>query len=230
MTDVQPKTIGGRSPEADMTPLVDGSAVLATVGVGALCWLLAVRQMKGMNMGVETTLGSFSFFVVAWATMMAAMMLPSALPAALRSARGSGRLAAAPRFATSYIAVWTLVGLAVYVLYRPHGTTVAGTLTIAAGLYELTPFKQACRRRCRANRSGFGFGLNCVGSSVGLMVVFLALGAMSITWMCVVALLVLAQKILPPRPVIDIPLALAIVAFGVAITLAPSALPGLMTN
>jgi predicted metal-binding membrane protein len=228
MTDDVPKILGGRSSERDATPLVDASAVAATVGVAALCWVVAVRQMKGMNMGVETTLGSFSFFVAAWVAMMAAMMLPGALPAALRTARASGRLAAAPLFAISYIAIWTLVGLAVYVLYQPHGTVVAGVLVIGAGVYELTLLKQAYRRRCRANSSGFAFGLNCVGSSAGLMVLFLAVGVMSIAWMCVVAVLVLTQKLLPPRMMIDVPIALAIVGLGVAIAVAPSSIPGLM--
>jgi len=48
-------------------------------------------------------------------------------------------------------------------------------------------------------RSGFGFGLACVGSSLDLMLVLLAVGLMSVTWMCVVAVLVLAQKLLPPE-------------------------------
>jgi predicted metal-binding membrane protein len=47
------------------------------------------------------------------------------------------------------------------------------------------------------------------------MVMLLALGAMSIAWMTVVAVLVLAQKVLPPIASIDVPLALAIVAFGI---------------
>jgi predicted dithiol-disulfide oxidoreductase (DUF899 family) len=34
-------------------------------------------------------------------------------------------------------------------LYRPHGYTAAGALVIAAGVYEFTPLKQNCRRRCR---------------------------------------------------------------------------------
>ena len=229
MTDERPLGIlGAGRAHVHAAPLVDASAVVATVGVAALCWVVASEQMQGMNMGVATTLGSLSFFVAAWMSMMAAMMLPGALPAALRSARGSGRLGAAPLFAASYLAVWTLVGLVVYALYQPHSTGVAGVLTIAAGLYELTPIKQAFRRRCRANRSGIEFGLNCVGSSAGLMLLFLAVGAMSITWMCVVALLVLAQKLLPPRAAIDVPVAFAIVGLGVAITIAPSAVPGLM--
>jgi hypothetical protein len=91
MTDERPlEIVDRRIVQRHATPLVDASAVVATVGVAALCWFVAVQQMKGMNMGVATTLGSFSLFVAALVSMMAAMMLPGALPAALRSARGSG--------------------------------------------------------------------------------------------------------------------------------------------
>ena len=209
---------------------IDVSAVLVTLGAAAACWVIAIHRMRGMDMGVDTTLGSFSFFFVAWVSMMAAMMLPCALPAVLRNARERGRVDAAPLFAASYLAVWALVGLLVYAVYRPHGTTVAGVLAIAVGLYELTPLKRGCRRRCRANRSGLGFGINCVGSSIGLMLLFLAVGAMSITWMCVIAALVLAQKVLPPRALVDVPVALAILGLGVAILVAPSSIPGLMPS
>jgi predicted metal-binding membrane protein len=188
--------------------------LIVLVGLAEACWVVAARQMSGMNMGAATELGSFGFFVAAWVPMMAAMMLPGAVPAA---ARVRGALAV-PGFAASYLAVWTLVGLAVYAVYRPHGAAVAGALTIAAGLYELTPLKRHCRRRCRERvRSGLEFGAYCVGSSIGLMVVLLALGAMSITWMAVVAVLVLAQKLLPPRAILDVPTALAIVVLGVLV-------------
>jgi predicted metal-binding membrane protein len=94
--------------------------------------------------------------------------------------------------------------------------------------YELTLFKRYCRWRCRTNcRSGFQFGLYCVGSSIGLMVMLVALGVMSVTWMSVVAVLVVVQKLLPPRASIDVPLALAILALGIVIAVAPSSIPGL---
>jgi predicted metal-binding membrane protein len=185
--------------------------------------------MDGMDMGVASDLGSFTFFIAVWVPMMAAMMLPGAVPAVSRYVRADGNVLAAPRFAGSYLAVWTFVGLAVYLLYRPHSAYAAGVLTIAAGVYELTPLKRDCRRRCRANvRSGFQFGLYCFGSSIGLMVMLVALGVMSLTWMVVIAVLVLAQKLLPLRPSIDVPVALAIVALGILIIAAPSSVPALV--
>jgi predicted metal-binding membrane protein len=188
--------------------------LIVLVGLAEASWALALRQMSGMDTGTATELGSLGFFVAAWVPMMAAMMLPGAVPAASRL-RGA---LAVPAFAGSYLVVWTAVGLAAYAVYRPHGAVAAGALTIAAGLYELTPLKRHCRRRCRESvRSGFEFGVWCVGSSLGLMVVLLALGAMSVTWMALVAVLVLAQKLLPPRAVRDVPVALAIVGLGILV-------------
>src|SRR5712692_2681731 len=204
------------------------AALAATLGLAAASWVVAVRQMNGMDMGVATRLGSLAFFVALWASMMAAMMLPGAAPAVLRRARASGRVRAVPLFAGSYLAVWTLVGDAVYALYRPHGSFVAGAVVIAAGVYEFTPLKQHFRRRCRESvRSGFEFGLYCVGSSIGLMLMLVALSVMSVTCMSVIAVLVLAQKLLPSKAAIDVPLALAIVGLGIRIVIAPPSVPGL---
>jgi predicted metal-binding membrane protein len=204
------------------------AALVATLGLAAASWVVAVRQMNGMDMGVATELGSLGSFLALWVSMMAAMMLPGAAPAVLRRAHASGRLRAVAPFVGSYLAVWTLVGIAVYALYRPHGSFAAGAIAIAAGIYEFTPLKQHCRRRCRESvRSGFQFGRYCVGSSIGLMVMLVALGVMSVAWMSVIAVLILAQKVLPPRTAIDVPLALAIVGVGIVIFLAPSSVPGL---
>jgi predicted metal-binding membrane protein len=205
------------------------AALTATLGLAAASWVVAVRQMTGMEMGVATPLGSFAFFVGLWVPMMAAMMLPGAVPAVLRRAHADGRVRSAPLFVGSYLAIWTLVGVAVYALYRPHGFLAAGAVAIAAGVYEFTPLKAHFRRRCRESvRSGFEFGLCCVGSCIGLMLMAVTLNVMSVTWMSVIAVVVLAQKILPPKAAIDVPLALAMVGLGILIVIAPSSIPGLM--
>ena len=165
--------------------------------------------MTGMEM--EPTLpGSVS--------MMAAMMLPGAVPAIARRAREHDGLLAAPVFAGSYLGTWALAAVALWLLYRPPGAVVEGALLVAAGLYELTPLKRACRRRCRERlHSGVRFGGYCFGSSIGLMLVLVAVDVMSVPLMVAVAVVVLAQKLLPPHPALDIPLALAIVALGIAV-------------
>src|SRR2546421_4036330 len=184
--------------------------------------------MDGMAMGVATRVGSFAFFVGAWVSMMAAMMLPGAAPPVLRRAHARGRVRAVPLFVVSYLAVWTLVGVAVYAAYRPHGPSTAGAVVIAAGVYELTPLKQHFRRRCRESvGSGFEYGLCCVGSSIGLMLMLLALSVMSVTWMSVIAVPILAQKLLPAKAAIDVPLALVIVGLGILIVIAPSSVLGI---
>jgi predicted metal-binding membrane protein len=204
------------------------TALTATLGLAAASWIVAVWQMDGMDMGVATGLGSFGFFAAVWVAMMAAMMLPGAAPTVVRRAHARGGVLAVPLFAGSYLAGWALVGVAVYALYRPHGTIAAGAVVIAAGAYEFTPLKRHFRRRCRDSvRSGLEFGLCCVGSSIGLMLM-LALGVMSVTWMCVIAVLVLAQKLLPAKAAVDVPLVLAIAGLGIWIIIASSAVPGLM--
>jgi predicted metal-binding membrane protein len=205
------------------------AALAVTLGLAAAAWVVAVRQMSGMDMGVATRLGSFAFFAGLWVTMMAAMMLPGAVPAVVRRVQASRRVRGVPFFLGSYLAVWALVGVAVYALYRPHGVVVAGAIVIAAGAYEFTPLKQHFRRRCQESTgSGLGYGLCCLGSSIGLMVMLVALSVMSVIWMSVIAVLALGQKLLPAKAAVDVPLALAIVGLGILIVLAPASVPGLM--
>jgi predicted metal-binding membrane protein len=200
----------------------------ATLGLAAACWAAAAWLMHGMDMGVATRPGSFWFFAAAWVTMMAAMMLPGSAPAIARRARLSGTVRDAAPFAGSYLAIWSLAGVAAYALDRPHGSLAAGAVVIAAGIYELTPAKRHFRRRClEETGSGLRFGLCCAGSSIGLMAMLVALDVMSLLWMSVVAVLACAQKLLAAKAVVDVPLALAIVGLGLVIVCAPSLVPGL---
>jgi predicted metal-binding membrane protein len=192
---------------------------VATLAIAAAAWIGAAQQMQGMDMGTATTLGSFPFFAAAWMLMMVAMMLPGAVPAVARRA-GTDGAGGVLRFAGSYLGVWALVGVAVYALYRPHGDAAAAALIVAAGAYELTPLKRACRRRCNERlRSGLQFGVYCVGSSIGLMAVLAAVGLMSVTWMAVIALLISVQKLVRLTAALDAALALGLLALGIAVAL-----------
>jgi predicted metal-binding membrane protein len=205
------------------------TALAATLGVAAASWGVLVHQMGGMDMGVAAPRVPFASFIVMWVVMMAAMMLPGLTPMLWRHARGGSRARDVALFVVSYLAVWGLFGLSVYALYRPHGTLIAGLVTIAAGTYELTPLKRSFRRRCSDDdHSGLVFGLCCVGSSIGLMLTQVALGLMSISWMFVAAVLIISQKVFRPNAIIDLPMALTIVALGMLIVVAPSSVPGLM--
>jgi predicted metal-binding membrane protein len=160
-------------------------------------------------------LGTPAAFAAMWLAMVAAMMLPGGAPALVRAAGVTGRAFTVPLFAVSYLAVWGAIGVLVYVLYEPHGATATGIVAIVAGVYELTPLKRACRERCRTTvRSGTQFGIYCLGSSIGLMAILVAVDVMSIAWCAVVGALITAQKLLPPRVWVDVPVALAIVIIG----------------
>jgi predicted metal-binding membrane protein len=159
-------------------------------------------------------------------------------------------------FALSYLAVWTVFGLAAYALYRGisslhigyldwsrEGPYVAGGLVVLAGLYELTPLKEICLRHCRspmhfvvggwrdgaggALRMGVEHGAYCLGCCWGLMLVLFAVGVMSILWMAIIAMLIFAQKVLPYGAKLSRVFAVAFVAFGIWIAASPGSVPGL---
>ncbi|HTV92425.1 MAG TPA: DUF2182 domain-containing protein, partial [Verrucomicrobiae bacterium] len=163
--------------------------------------------------------------MIAMAAMMAGMMLPAAAPATLRRARTS--VCAALLFIASYLAIWALIGAAIGTFYRPPGVLVAGLITIAAGIYELTPLKRALRLRCNEHVSGLRFGCACVASCSGLMAMQTVLGMMDLTWMALIAAIIVAQKVLPPMRAVDVSLGFAIVALGALIAFAPDAIPSI---
>jgi predicted metal-binding membrane protein len=239
-------------------------AVAAVLVAGALAsWIVTIARMQGMDDGPGTSLGGLGWYVGIWVTMMAAMMLPSVAPMVLffahvsrqRAQRGSA-LVPTWIFVAGYLAVWTAYGLLAYGAFRlvtavdagflgwdRGGPYVVGLAVVGAGLYELTPLKQLCLRRCRsplhfvltgwrdgragALRMGAEHGAYCVGCCWGLMVILFALGVMSLLWMAVVAAIIFGQKVLPGANRLSVPLALAFIAFGVLVAAAPDSVPGL---
>ena len=119
-------------------------AVAALLAAALACWMVAFRGMSMM--------GGFGPFLGVWVTAMAAMMLPSAVPM-VAAYTGIGReRASTPAFLLGYLAVWTTYGIAAYVvgLELPNWSWLAGAGLLLAGLYQLTPLKNACLRQCRA--------------------------------------------------------------------------------
>ncbi len=189
---------------------------------------MAGMDMGSMDVGGMAPPAAFASFIVLWVAMMAAMMLPGLTPTLWRRAEAGGAVHDIVLFVASYLVVWGLVGVPVYALYRPLDAMIAGVATIAAGIYELTPLKRSFRRRCRDDgHSGFTYGLCCLGSSVALMLMQVAPGLMSVSWMVIASVLIVGQKLLPARLVVDVPVAVTIVALGMLIVVAPSSVPGL---
>jgi predicted metal-binding membrane protein len=232
---------------------VTTTAVL--LGASLLAWIVTVLRMRGMHAGPGTDLGGLGWYLGIWLTMTAAMMLPSAAPMVLAYSSFS-RTRRSGAFVAGYLAAWTLFGLAAYVVYRlvagagiewlrwEHGGPyAAGAALAAAGLYQLTPLKEACLRHCRgplrylvrgwregrlgALRMGAEHGLFCVGCCWGLMLALFALGVMSLFWTAVAAAVIFAEKVLPQGQRLTRVLAAALVALGLLVALSPRTVPGL---
>jgi predicted metal-binding membrane protein len=160
-------------------------------------------------------------------------------------------------FLAGYLLAWAVYGLLAYGLYRllrwavggslswdAAGPWLAGGALLAAGLYQLTPLKRVCLRHCRgpmhfilhgwrdgrggALRMGVEHGAFCVGCCWGLMLALFALGVMSLVWMAIVAVVILAEKLLPTGERLARVFAVALVAGGVWVAVAPASVPGLV--
>lgn len=212
-------------------PRMSTGIALSVLGLATASWVLSITQMSGMDMGTATDLGSFGHFLPIWVTMMAAMMLPGVVAPLARQVSLDPDVRAAPSFLLIYLAIWALTGVVAYAAYRPHGTTAAGWIVLAAGSYELTPLKRRCRQQCqRDSRLGLTFGVACLGSSIGLMAILLAISPMSIPWMAGIAAVVVMQKLIPNRWPIDALVALTIVGLGVWILTDPATVPALLPS
>jgi predicted metal-binding membrane protein len=118
-----------------------------------------------------------------------------------------------PTFAIGYLAVWLVLAL---LALRVPWMSLGAYATLAGGLYELTPVKRRFLERCRATH-GLRHGLDCAGSSAGLMVAFFGLGLMSVWWMAAVAALVFAEKAAPFGQRLVLPAGLALIAVGLIV-------------
>jgi predicted metal-binding membrane protein len=183
------------------------------VGSGLLLASVAVWAAL-LSMGDEMPMG-FGLWIGAWTVMMAAMMLPSTSPLVLLYAKRS-TAAHSALLTAGYLLVWAAIGLAAYevAMRLPDpGDRVVGAVLIAAGLYQLTPLKTACLKRCRnpvdflvthwhpgrvgALRLGVEHGAYCVGCCWALMGVLIVAGSMSLAWVVAIALVVAGEKLLP---------------------------------
>jgi predicted metal-binding membrane protein len=145
-------------------------------------WVWTVHEMRGLDAGPWTTLGSLAWFLGIWVVMMAAMMLPSLAPTVslyARMTRERSRLSPWV-FTGGYLLTWAVAGLGAYLLgfaasslahgalsWDRAGHALAGTTLLVAAGYELTPLKDICLSRCRSPlgtllgswRDGLGGGL-----------------------------------------------------------------------
>lgn len=203
------------------------SASLAVLVALAWAYLLAGAGMGSMS-GMEgmTPAPAWHLVLAMWAVMMVAMMLPSAAPVILLYGtvqRGSsGVKPPTLAFLIGYLACWTAFALlaatlqlaiAAPVSMAVESRAASAAVLIAAGLYQLSPLKDACLGRCRspaqflsrhyhsgvlgALRLGLLHGAYCVGCCWMLMALLFVGGVMNLAWVAVLTLLVAAEKLLP---------------------------------
>ena len=146
-------------------------------------------------------------FLWLWLAMSAAMMLPTVVPATYLAA-AMGR--SATLFVFGYSAVWAAAGLLAFgaarVLDGAARWLAVGAVLLAA-VYQLTPLKDACLRRCRSPlgtlmrrrslNAGVEHGALCLGCCWALMLALIALGIGSMLWMAALAAVVLVEKVAP---------------------------------
>jgi predicted metal-binding membrane protein len=108
---------------------------------------------------------------------------------------------------------------------------VIAAVLVGAGIYQFTPLKNACLRRCRnpadflvthwhagstgALRLGVEHGAYCVGCCWTLMAVLVLVGAMALAWVAVIALAVAAEKLLPEGQALARVVGIALLAGGI---------------
>src|SRR5512132_1482496 len=239
--------------------------IFGLVLLAAVAWAMTGDRMAGMDAGPGTDLGGLAFWVTAWVVMMAAMMFPSIAPMVVMHARieegkrGQGKAVESGTtalFVGGYLLTWAAAGLIGYAIieggraldlgflsWDRGGPYVAGGVIVAAGIYQLTPLKDACLRRCRspmmflltawrpgrsgALRMGLEHGGWCVGCCWGLMAALFALGVMSIGWMVLIAALIATEKLLPWKAVANRSVALLLVVLGLGVAFASDDVPGL---
>ncbi|MGH2376818.1 MAG: DUF2182 domain-containing protein [bacterium] len=212
------------------------------IGLVALAWLQVWRRAGGMSMDAARpwqmpwSLADLWATALMWGVMMTAMMLPSAAPTLLifasvqRRRRAQGE-AATPTglFAAGYLVIWLawsllaagLQGvLQAFLLLSPQLASTSALLAAAflllAGLYQFTPWKDACLVQCQsplgflltrwregprgALYMGLSHGAYCVGCCWALMGLLFVGGVMNVLWIAALAVFVLLEKAVARGP------------------------------
>ena len=211
----------------------------------------SMADMAGMAMPIAPTPWTAAQLLLAvsmWWVMMVAMMLPAAAPVILLYARAGAAQGAAPAapgwFLAGYLAVWGLFSFAAALMQDGQqrlgvlapmtmdasAEWLAAAILIAAGLYQLSPLKEACLVRCRnpaaflsrhyrpgrrgALRMGAIHGAFCLGCCWLLMALLFVGGVMNLAWIALLTLLVAAEKLLPGGRRVGLAAGLGFIVWG----------------
>ncbi|MGH8274017.1 MAG: DUF2182 domain-containing protein [Gammaproteobacteria bacterium] len=210
------------------------------------------------NIGFGMVWLMWTAMVAAMMTPAAGPGLSAYLALARRRHSQQNIMPAATGFFAGYMVVWlgyAALGAAVQwmlagtALLSPMGASAsiwlsAGVLA-AAGVYQLTPLKHICVTRCRnpllqlmgawhdgvsgALRLGLKQGSWCIGCCWMLMALMFVVGVMNLAWMAILAVFLLAEKLVPARWHLDAAIGLLLLAAAAFLGLHPLVEPGLGT-
>jgi predicted metal-binding membrane protein len=234
---------------------------LAVAALAAVAWAVTVVLARRMGNGPGTMGLALLPFLGLWVVMMAAMMLPSVAPVAVLwtrligdGPRGPARAARMGMFLGGYLLAWAASGLVAFAALAGAGrlltaspaaaTWLGAAIFIVAGIYQLTPWKDWCLRRCRSPvgalifylgfqgrgrdlRVGVHHGTTCVGCCWGLMIVLVAVGVMNVAVMAALAVAIFAEKLWRHGKPFSRAVGALLVAVGVLAMWFPWLLPGL---
>jgi predicted metal-binding membrane protein len=222
-------------------PRVSLALVLIVLPLACWVWVIAMaNDMYGPMTGASAWMMSVTWDTprlvllwAMWAAMMAGMMLPSAAPLLLLYARAMRNREGLRRpgiriyaMAGGYMSIWAAFSIGATLLQRvlastssltmmmePANQAVAGALLMAAGAYQLTPFKNTCLDACRspiaflstrwregvrgAFTMGASHGLYCLGCCWALMLLLFAGGVMNLTVILALTVWVAIEKLAP---------------------------------
>ena len=234
---------------------------IALAALAAAAWVVTIALAQSMGNGPGTMGLAWLPFLGVWAVMMAAMMFPSVAPVAVLWTRlitgasaGWARAARMSLFIGGYLLAWAACGAVAFAALVGTGRLLDASPTAAkwlgvgifaaAGIYQLTPWKDWCLRRCRSPigallyyagfkgrsrdlRVGVHHGVTCVGCCWGLMIVLIAVGVMNLAAMAALAVVIFAEKIWRHGKLLGQAAGIVLAAFGVVAIWFPSLLPGL---
>jgi len=220
------------------------ASALAVVVVLAWLYLYKLAfDMDAMDMDAMSNMPhnrvwapvDFLLMFIMWAVMMIGMMVPTALRAVLiyagvaRQAESRGSpLASTGWFVLGYVLVWTgfsLLATAGQGILHQLGLLspmmassslyLGAGLLLAAGIYQLTPWKDVCLRHCQTPADylagkftddvlgavglGIRHGGYCLGCCWVLMSLLFLGGVMNLVWIAAITGYVLLEKLLPPQ-------------------------------
>jgi predicted metal-binding membrane protein len=229
--------------------------LFALAGVGWWWTAHQMRGMDTGPWSALGGLGWFlGVWVVMMAAMMLPSVAPTV---ALYSRMTRNRSVRLPlMFVGGYLVTWAAAGLAALAVgagasavagtsleWDRAGRVLAGLTLLAAAGYQLSPFKDVCLGKCRsplgmllgswrdgelgALRMGMKNGAWCLGCCWAMMASLFALGVMSVLWMAMVAGLIAIEKTTPWGRPATYGTAIVLLALGVMVLAAPSAIPGL---